>query len=87
MVVSADRLLFTSFDDKLRKCEIATANDELFQNRPIKGRVMHFMDEWQHGMFARMLFLLLGLRQKHAFSITKAVWVPNWIYYVHFFFF
>lgn len=43
------------------------------------GHVMHFMDEWQPIMFARIWFLLLCLRQKRAFSTTESVLIPNWI--------
>lgn len=46
----------------------------------VKGHVMHFMDEWQPIIFARIWFLLLMcLRQKRAFSITESVLLPKWI--------
>lgn len=38
---------------------MATGDVDLSQTRPGTGHVMHFMDEWQHAVFARILFLLL----------------------------
>lgn len=38
---------------------MATGDVDLSQTRPGTSHVMHFMDEWQHAMFARILFLLL----------------------------
>lgn len=58
-MVFADRLLFSLFHDDFIKYIAATGDVELSQARPETGRVMHFMDEWQRAMFARILFLLL----------------------------
>lgn len=67
----------------LMKCIITTA-----ETRTVKGYVMHFMDEWQHLMFTRNVFLFiffLFLLLLHLFETETCLFnhwislISNWI--------